>query len=262
MLLDKTTIEINDTESILSFETEGGGSWEAWDRYIAIEGKKAFHIGNVCGTCSFFFERLEGANKTPNPKGIVKSLNSGIKKLDESFVNDLGKIIPNGKYIVTLSEVIPTLTIPSDCNDYFSNEQVRLLGVEPFFGLPHYPRTEYYRSNTFNIDKNTGFYEFIIPTFPHGWLDKERVEEYRNALKNEEKPSIVTMSVLDIKDPADYNEKEDINCHWCLANYLVDGHHKTYAAALEKKPLTMISFLAVEQGVSSEEDINEMLKLM
>lgn len=137
-----------------------------------------------------------------------------------------------------------------------------MLGINHFYGLAHYPKTEYYRANTFKINQSTGFFEFIIPTFPHGWLDMSRVEEYRTILRNEEKPSIVTLSVLDVKEPEDYNEEENITSHWCLANYLIDGHHKTYAAALENKPISMISFLAVEQGVSSEEDINKLLELM
>jgi hypothetical protein len=50
--------------------------------------------------------------------------------------------------------------------------------------------------------------------------------------------------------------------HWCLAHYLIDGHHKVYAAAQENKPLTLISFLAVDQGVSSEEEIDELVSVL
>ena len=262
MLLDKTTTKITDSESILSFETSGTKPWDVWDRYIMIDGKQAFHIGNICGTCSFFFERLDGANKTPNPKNTIQALNKGIKKLDESLINNLEKIIPNGEYIVTLSEIKPQLTKPNDSNDYFANEQVQLLGINHFSGLPHYPRTEYYRSNSFNINEDTGFFEFIVPTFPNGWLDIEKVEEYQTIIRDKEKPTIVTMGILDVKTPMDYNEEESITSHWCLANYLVDGHHKIYASALENKPITMISFLAIEQGISSKEDINKLLESM
>lgn len=262
MLLDKTEIQITDSKSILSFETEGGTYCEVWDRYIAIEGKKAFHIGNVCGTCSFFFERLEGANKSIDPEKVVKALNKGVRKIKTSFLDDLKKIIPDGKYIVLLSEVLPVLTYPGDEKDYFSHEQVELWGMDAFWGMPHFPKTEYYRLTTKNINEDTGYYEFLIPTFPHNWLDKKRLAEYRKMLRKGHKPSMVTLGIFDTNQPADWEGEKKITNHWCLAHYLVDGHHKAYAAALERKPVTMISFLAIEQGISSEENIEKMLTLM
>ncbi len=119
MLLDVAERKIELSQSPLSFVVEGGGSWPQWDRYLAIDGKKAFHIGNVCGTCRFLFERMEGANKSVNPEDVVGSLNSGIAALDPSFLSKLEKIIPSGEYRVLLSRVTPQLVTPGDQNDYF-----------------------------------------------------------------------------------------------------------------------------------------------
>ena len=259
VLIDTVHTNITSSNSILSFETEGSGDWDVWDRYLAIDGKRAFHIGNICGTCSFFFERMEGANQSINPKEIVNALNKGVKSLDKELLNSLEIIIPDGKYLIILERALPKLTIPGSENDYFSNEQVQLWGVDGFWGMPHFPKTEYYRLVTSKLKNGVGFYEFLIPTFPHGWLDEERVEKYRKIISEGAEPTMVTLSILDVKEPADWDGEQDITSHHCMAHYLIDGHHKAYAAALENKPLTMLAFLAIEQGVSSEDDVNELI---
>ena len=73
-IISKSSLKIEKSDSIISFQTTGGGTWEVWDRYLTIDGEKAYHIGNVCGTCSFFFERLGGANKSVSPIEVIKDL--------------------------------------------------------------------------------------------------------------------------------------------------------------------------------------------
>jgi hypothetical protein len=257
MIKDMIGTKVRGSTSIISFESDKGNYWEGWDRYIAIDGKKAYQIGNVCETCIFFFERLEGANRSVNPELVTEALNRGIEKLDKEFIRDLEKILPDGRYIVILSEVDLLLTSPGDSNDYFANEQIDLCGRQYLGGKPHSPKTEYYRLNTKNIDDYIGFYEFLIPTFPLTQLDEQQVEEYSVLFNNSQKPSMVTLSVFDIWRPEDRVEESTITEHWCLAHYLIDGHHKAFAAAINKKSLTMISFLAVNHGVSSDEELDK-----
>ena len=262
MLLDRTETQITNSQSVLSFETEGGGNWEVWDRYIAIEGKKAFYLGNICGTCAFLFERLNGANQSINPSQVAEKLNQGVKRLDTKLVSNLEKIIPDGQYIVLLSEISPSLAYPGSSEDYFSQEQVELLGINGFWGLPHYPKTEYYRLTTKEFAASLGLFEFLIPTFPHSWLDTERVERYKQQFSTGAKPTAVSLSVLDINQPADWEGDKAITEHWCLAHYLIDGHHKAFAAATAYQPLTLISFLATERGISRPEDIERLINAL
>jgi hypothetical protein len=256
VLLSIVERRIEQSQSPLSFIVEGGGSWPQWDRYLAIEGKKAFHIGNICGTCGFFFERLEGANQSVNPEEVVEALNKGVGELDPDFLTCLEKIIPSGEYKVLLSRVTPRLVSPGDENDYFTHEQVSLWGVDPFWEMPHFPKTEYYRLATKPLPNKRGLFEFLIPTFPHRWLDTKRVAEYQGLFQHGVTPTAVAISVLDVKGPADWHG-EDIPIveHFCLAHYLVDGHHKVYAAAKSCSPITLISFLTLEHGIASSEEI-------
>jgi len=262
VIIDNSERTINESQSPLQFLSEGGGYWPQWDRYLAIDGKKAFHLGNICGTCQFFFERMDGANQSINPQEVAAALNSGISSLAPELLYSLEKIMPKGAYLVLLSEVKPKIVIPGDENDYFTHEQIELWGTDSFWGLPHFPKTEYYRLTTQLLPEQRSLFEFVVPIFPHGWLDTERVTEYEALFRQEKKPTAITLSVLDIKGPADWEGEKAIVEHACLAHYLVDGHHKSYAAARTGRAMTMISFLAVEQSIASKEDIEELLKQM
>ena len=85
MLIDKQELEVSESASIIGFSTEGGGAWKIWDRYLTVGGKNAYHIGNICNTCAFFFERLEGANQSVNAQEVADALNDGVSELSPVF---------------------------------------------------------------------------------------------------------------------------------------------------------------------------------
>lgn len=82
-------IEIQNSQTIVSFDKKGGGNWEVWHRLISIEGKPAYEIGNICGTCSFYFERLDGTNQSVNPQETIQKLNDGLINLDREVVKSV-----------------------------------------------------------------------------------------------------------------------------------------------------------------------------
>ena len=52
---------------------------------------------------------------------------------------------------------------------------------------------------------------------------------------------------LTISDPS-------VTSHWCLAHYIIDGHHKIFAASRSKRPVGLLSILALDRGVSSAQE--------
>lgn len=261
-VLHKEDTTIKNSKSIVSFTKEGGGQWEVWYRYISIDGKPAYQIGNICNTCSFYFERLYGANQSVHPTHLIEQLNKGFNSLDKSTIEKLSEIIPNGNYKVLLLTVYPKLTELGTSNDYFTNEEVKLWGIDGFWGLPHNPKIVYYRGTDQNIKKDEKVFEFIIPIFPQTWLDEARIDFYVNQLKQDKTPTAISLSVLDIKAPAVWinDKKPEYTGHWCLAHYLLDGHHKMFAAAKCNKPINIISFLALEEGIyETQNDIDTLL---
>jgi hypothetical protein len=249
-------LHISSSNSIIGFETAAGGNLPVWDRFLTIKGKRAYHIGNVCNTCEFFFERLDGANQSVDTKDIADTLEHGLEQLEPGFVERTGMILPKGQYYALVTTVLPALVSPGSIQDYFCHEQVDLWGIDGFWGLPHYPKTEYYRTRMFRFGERKALYEFIVPIFPHVWLDRRRVEQYQQQLETGRIPTALTLTLLDIKQPANWDGDPAITEHWCLVHYLLDGHHKTFAAASLGKPISLLSYLAVEASLANETELD------
>jgi len=98
--------------------------------------------------------------------------------------------------------------------------------------------------------------------FPKRWLHTDAVNSYRTALSDGAIPTSLALSILDIKQPADWEGDPTINAHWCLSHYLLDGHHKTLAASELGVPITILSFLAIDKGVSRREEVAEAIQAL
>ena len=261
-ILYQDSLEITDSKSIVSFETKGGGDWEVWYRYISIEGKPAYEIGNICGTCSFYFERLEGANQSVHPADLIEQLNEGLSSLDEKTIKKVAEIIPNGKYKVLFLKVFPRKIELGTETDYFANEEVKLWGIDWFGDIPHNPKIKYYRGTDQRIKEDEKIFEFLIPIFSQNCLEPKRVDFYKQQLEQGKIPTAISLSVLDVKAPTFWgdDQKPEFTGHWCLAHYILDGHHKMFAAAELNRPINLICFLATEEGIyETEKDIETLL---
>jgi hypothetical protein len=128
--------------------------------------------------------------------------------------------------------------------------------------VPHYAKNEYYRTETAKIGNRGALFEFIVPMFPKRYLHAKTIESYEAISDHQTTPTALAVSILDVKQPANRNGNSAIASHWCLAHYLLDGHHKMYAASEVGKPISLLSFLAVDKGISSAEQIVEVLGIL
>ncbi len=253
------TFNIETSVSPLKFETEGGGAWKVWNRYLSIEGKKAFHIGNICETCTFFFERLEGANQKVSAREVSNELREGLQSADSPVVTKLQRLLPSGNFTPVLWRCKPSLTVPGTATDYFSHEQIDLWGVDGFWGLPHNPKAEYYRSPVSRLEAKVGLFNFLIPIYPHTWLEAATVQLYQERLRKGGHPTAVSISVLDVKSPATGGDDSDYYSHYCFAHYLIDGHHKVHAASSLGVECGLLSFVALDEGISSADELHRII---
>lgn len=259
-LLDLAARTVTESRSPVAFATTGGGHWKVWDRFLTINGVHAYHIGNICGTCAFFFERLDGANTVINVGELTDALSEGLTALDPSVVDALTQLAPNAEYVIALLRVRPKSVQSDGGADYFAVEQIEQVGPD-YWGdePPHDTKTDYYRVEGRsavalpNTDADTVGFDFVIPMTPSAALSEERVRFYKTAIAGGQSPTAVAVSVLDIKGPWDGAD------HWCLAHYLLDGHHKVAAAARTGSEITLVAFIAVDQGVSNRESVETML---
>ncbi len=262
ILIEKRKVSTNSTDSRLQFETEQSGAIAI--RYLRLDDKRAYEFGITCNTCQFWFERKSGANASISLDEVADSLNNGLTTLDETMIQSIARNLPAGDYIAMLCRVVPKLVLPASIEDYFCHEQVDLWGVEPFWGLPYDPRTEYYRTGSQSIDGKTQLFEFVVPMFPHGWLKREVLEEYKETLRDGGLPTAVGIGFLDTKSPAILNvqPKPPVTEHWCFPSFLIDGHHKTYAAAELGAELTLLTFLATAEGTADSVQIRTLSSLL
>lgn len=257
-LIQRTSKSVSASSSPVGFATTGGGSWPAWDRFLTLDGKNAYHIGNICGTCAFLFERLDGANRTVDVRALTARLEAGVTSLDDKLLDALAVIMPVSAYRVALLRMVPQPVTLGSGADYFAVEQVdNQGGLDSFWGLPHYPKVPYYRPvgrSAIPVVDDAKLFDFIVPMFPETWLKQDRITYYVNALSSGSQPTAIALSVLDVKGPADGGVD-----HWCVAHYLLDGHHKTAAAARAGLPITIISFIAIDHGISDAAQVDAAL---
>jgi hypothetical protein len=226
-----------------------------------LDDEPAFELSFWCGTCPFLFKRLEGSNETLSLAALERHLAEGVDGVDEAVIDRFASLLPPGEYMPLLLRVRPRLVWPVAPGDYFSEEQVATWNVDGFWGLPEYPQTPYYRTFETPVDSDAHFYEFIVPMVPPSWNDRDRVEEHRKRLVAGDRSTAVAVSLLDVCEPAVETGARDPYAHWCLTHFLLDGHHKTEAAASSGEALQLLSLLAVEESLAAPEEITKIAQL-
>ncbi|MGD1090847.1 MAG: hypothetical protein ABSB35_02515 [Bryobacteraceae bacterium] len=255
-IFSRAVIKTGTAESRIGFASEGGGSYEVWDRCLTVDGKRAYHLGNVCQTCQFLFERLDGANTSVEVDRAVDALGVGISSISDPVVAGIGTGLPTDDYIVCLSDAKLQLVRPGDQDDYFRKEQTDLWGVNAFWDLPHDPRVPCYRAGDVNLEKGVRLFHFVIPMFPESWLKKGVVSEYADRFDEEASPTPIAIALLDVKGPAIFEgEIVDPAEHWTIAHFLIDGHHKAAAARKTGRAVRLLNFLSLTHGISSREQV-------
>jgi hypothetical protein len=260
---DKIEFKVENHKSRITFETTGGGSWKVWDRFISLDKEKMYHIGNVCGTCEFFFiKQSKSLEINFNEKHLIESLNDGNLELTKSTVSELSKIIPNGNYLVLNSTIKPEIVTSESDNNYFKKEQ-REAWRDDFDEESLKPEeteyNNYYREpledfGKMKYDHKEAFFNFFVPLYKTNELNESRVEFYKEKISKGEKPIVVSIGVLDVKTSEEYpliNGEEvnpDFGTHWCLANYVIDGHHKIKAASELNQEIGLITFVSRDES--------------
>jgi hypothetical protein len=260
---DKIEFKVENFKSRITFETTGGGSWKVWDRFISLDKEKMYHIGNVCETCEFFFiKQSKSLEINFNEKCLIESLNNGKLELTNLTVSELSKIIPNGNYLVLKSTIKPEIVTRESDNNYFKNEQ-RKTWRDDYDEQSVKPEeseyNDYYREpfkdfGKSKYDHKEAFFNFFVPLYNTIELNKSRIEYYKSKILDGDKPIAVSIGVLDVKTSEEYPliNGEEVNpefgTHWCLANYVIDGHHKLKAASELNKEISLITFVSRDES--------------
>jgi hypothetical protein len=248
-LIQASTLTGGRPDSFIGIERVDGKYHKGWDRFLTFKGSRAYHVGNICNTCAFFFRRVEGANSSLPLEELVAALDTGIPNLSGPVPALILTQLPPATYEVLLLRIRPHLVSPGSTDDYFSKERRALWRDH----RPHDPQTEYYRLGSRPLGAGTQLFEFLVPMYPHVKLG-ESVQRHRRELRSGATPTAIAMAFLDVKHPGTWTGDPEITKHSCLAHYLLDGHHKTYAAALSGRPITLLAFLHTAEGMATADD--------
>lgn len=137
---------------------------------------------------------------------------AGLTELDNEIIGRYGALLPRDVYLPLLMDVHPRLIRPLDPDDYFARRANGDVGLPPFWGLPEYPATPYYR--TFETRAPVAaerygrsgpahhhLFEFVVPMVPPSWNDQDRVAQYAELLAGPSSPTAVAVSTLDVCEP-------------------------------------------------------------
>jgi len=271
-ILDARTATLGADPSVLGFETDPTSPIL---RYLTLHGKRAYQLSWSCGTCGLVFERQTAAQETVSIEFLRSRLADGVSHIEGPLVEAFSAVIPRGSYRVALLEIRPRLVRPGDEGDYFSKESVALFGLNPpHYDLPFSPETYYYRMESppgaglgqglGGLEDGTTLFEFLAPMISIRALDASTLDSYRNRDPRRALPTAVAISVLEIASPATLKDGavDSPRCrqHWGWTHFLLDGHHKVNVAATEGRPVSLLSFLAIDQGLCSPAEVERMLE--
>ncbi|MGG4441280.1 hypothetical protein [Brevibacillus fortis] len=224
-LLSYKEIRISSSTSPIEYKSAGYRQ-----RYLAIERKEIANTGIDCETC-LFYAGVSGMDMK-NPTKISNKLNQGIHTLDQDFISDLSCLIPNGHYVVTLLKVYPRVKREAH-------------------------GTEYYKAGLRNMSSMRKIEEYIVPIQSSESLNPISINEYIERVDVKETPTALSISFLDIKYPL-----KDFDEVWVYSHFLLDGHHKMFAAGKAKKAITLLSFLSIDESFANKEQIDKLFHVL
>lgn len=167
-------------------------------RYLTLHDRRAFEIGNGCDTSAFWFTRRGGANTNGLVRKVSETLRAGLTDVRSPAAEAFSRVLPDDTYRSVLLHVEPELVHP--LSDTRTSRSARDCSSSSFRCIHR-----------------------------HGWATRRSLTTgLASPAHRHPPPSRAT--VLDIKQPAVWYGEPDITTHWCLAHYLLDGHHKLYAA--------------------------------
>ncbi|MFC8686208.1 hypothetical protein [Brevibacillus porteri] len=117
--------------------------------------------------------------------------------------------------------------------------------------------TEYYKAGLRNISSLKKIEEYIVPIQSSESLNLKAVNEYIESMNVKETPTALSISFLDIKYPL--NHYDEI---WVYSHFLLDGHHKMYAANKAKKAITLLSFLSIDESFANKKQIDKLFQVL
>jgi hypothetical protein len=230
-----TTLTVTESSSLLAFPLSQDTN-RPWWRYLTLGDTQLYFLGNVCETCELLFSRVHTATLPLTPDEVRVKLQSGLRTLEQSLLDTIAPTLPTGGYHVSLITLRPKVL----------HRTVSDADAPPF---------TYYQTNDQRVDRHRTLHELVLPIMGETALDPATIESYRMQLRTGHQPTAVALSMVDVRYPSGRGFE------WNLVHFLLDGHHKMRAASQQRRPITLLSFLSIDQSLAREAVLNETISL-
>jgi len=260
-ILARSTLTVENSMPVIKFVRPAARNYpnDGWDRYLFIHDKPAFYLGTVCETCNFMFRKVPGDFSIEKAERISQKLNQGLSAIDDEVLCGVSQFLQSGDYETFLIELLPMLVQPETDDDFFNHKIYVDFGDDDYKSV----YSEYYRTEASVVDDDKPVFQFVVPMFDHKTLNHEQVNAYRKSISGGQKPTALAVSILDTKWVCDFDDYDDlVEYPICMPHFLLDGHHKIYAAALEKCSITVLSFVSKAESCMYDLGIEPVLKSM
>jgi hypothetical protein len=244
-----TTVLVHELMTLGTASARIGVEWQRQPaRYLTIDGVPAYQIAYSCGTCGMVLRREPAAPSTSMPATEVRDhLNAGLDELDGAVIEAFSSQLPRADYLVMLLDVQPQLATPGSIDDYFTTDGPTGWQNEEFEYTLDPANISYYRLGQRSVGEHDHLFEFAVPMTEPASLDETTTTQYANASGH---PTAVAFGLLDIEGPWFRRER-----HWGLFHFLLDGHHKTAAAATADTPLRLMTFVSATDSFASDHEL-------
>jgi hypothetical protein len=204
-------------------------------------------IGYDCDTCGGMFEQV-GDYKTPlTPEEISRRFSEPMLALDRDVVDSIKVLLPAGSYNVGLLRILPSVhqTLGRTTQDALPDvREYQFIGRKLTIERPHLYKllTENEQGEDVKIncfDWRPHFEsEVILPHRDLASIDWKRVHEYER-IDNDSHTALVLS----------LGEARGGECTLArLTHFLLDGHHKLWAAVERQRPIQLLSFFNMSES--------------
>ncbi len=213
-----------------------------------IDGEILYRIGNICDTCEAMFSKYREAQLPLAPPELAELLCKGLLDIPQAVLDTMVYVLPKGDYAVGLLDLQPALV-------RFKNPHYYIWENSQPAHVPHewWPRSDPMTPWWFaqpsqrpGLQEYT-LYEAIFPLVREGQLNSSTLQSCIDTLQNNITPTALALSVVDERFVS--GRVFD----WRLIHFLLDGHHKMMAACHARKPITLLSFLNINESVASSQ---------
>lgn len=222
--MNRFPIKVNNPNPVLNFELSTEEPTRTSSRFLTVNGQRVFDLGILCETCSFLYTRLSQISLPLKADELSSFLSDGLKSVDNKIIKTVERLLPSGQYATGLITVQP--------------EFVKHLGYVGYGSVEE----SFYLAGTDKVDEHGEIQQAIVPLFSPESIRKDIVEKYKKQLDDGRKPTALAISIAEGKHSMSGPGYDSPDCI-SLMHFLIDGHHKVYAASETGKPITVLSFL-------------------